>query len=385
MFKLHFHPFTRIFVFFLAVSIFSFYSISLNAMAAAPVVHAVLFFSPSCGHCHIVMSDVLPPLHEKYGEQFDILAVDIQTEEGQRLFKAAVGKHNLTQAGVPLLLIGETYLMGSVDIPNKLPGMVEAGVSGSGINWPALAGLDAYRQALLPEAEKDEAADSTSSIALPGVVTAPGSEPLPASEWDDFEEMGWIERASANFRNDLAGNYIAVVVLVGMLFSIGSIGLTFINVEDPIHLRGLIGFKWPVWTIPVLCIAGLGVAGYLSYVELSGVQAVCGPVGNCNAVQESPYATLWGVIPVGVFGMLGYTGILGAWILKQFTRTNSIKKISSIGIWGMALIGVFFSIYLTFLEPFVIGATCAWCIASAILITLLLWVSSRPALAALHE
>ena len=34
--------------------------------------------------------------------------------------------------------------------------------------------------------------------------------------------------------------------------------------------------------------------------------------------------------------------------------------------------GVLFSIYLTFLEPFVIGATCAWCLSSAVIMTLLL-------------
>ena len=45
----------------------------------------------------------------------------------------------------------------------------------------------------------------------------------------------------------------------------------------------------------------------------------------------------------------------------------------------MAWFGVLFSIYLTFLEPFVIGATCAWCITSAIVMTLIFWVSTGPA------
>jgi uncharacterized membrane protein len=40
----------------------------------------------------------------------------------------------------------------------------------------------------------------------------------------------------------------------------------------------------------------------------------------------------------------------------------------------MVVAGTLFSIYLTFLEPFVIGATCAWCLASAIIMTLLLWI-----------
>jgi len=53
-----------------------------------------------------------------------------------------------------------------------------------------------------------------------------------------------------------------------------------------------------------------------------------------------------------------------------------------VGLGALALGGTLFSIYLTFLEPFVIGATCAWCLASAILMTGLLWITAEPAQAA---
>jgi uncharacterized membrane protein len=43
-----------------------------------------------------------------------------------------------------------------------------------------------------------------------------------------------------------------------------------------------------------------------------------------------------------------------------------------------AAAGVAFSIYLTFLEPFVIGATCLWCLSSAVIVTALLWLSAGP-------
>ena len=36
-----------------------------------------------------------------------------------------------------------------------------------------------------------------------------------------------------------------------------------------------------------------------------------------------------------------------------------------------------FSIYLTFLEPFVIGATCLWCLSSAVIMTLLYLLTTR--------
>jgi len=54
----------------------------------------------------------------------------------------------------------------------------------------------------------------------------------------------------------------------------------------------------------------------------------------------------------------------------------------------MTAFGTLFSIYLTFLEPFVIGATCAWCLSSAIIMTLLIWLalpSSRRAIINLYQ
>jgi uncharacterized membrane protein len=48
---------------------------------------------------------------------------------------------------------------------------------------------------------------------------------------------------------------------------------------------------------------------------------------------------------------------------------------ASIALLGMTAFGVLFSNYLTFLEPFVIGATCARCLTSAIIMTALLWLS----------
>jgi len=45
-----------------------------------------------------------------------------------------------------------------------------------------------------------------------------------------------------------------------------------------------------------------------------------------------------------------------------------------------SMFGLLFFIYLTFLEPFVIGATCAWCISSAIIMTLITLFSTAVVL-----
>jgi uncharacterized membrane protein len=128
------------------------------------------------------------------------------------------------------------------------------------------------------------------------------------------------------------------------------------------------------WLIPVISTVGLGVAGYLAYVETAQVAAVCGPVGDCNTVQQSVYARFFGLVPIGVLGVAGYLGILLAWVLGQ-TQLNPLSVYARRILFGMTVIGTIFSIYLTFLEPFVIGATCAWCLTSAVLMTVLLWLS----------
>ncbi len=175
-----------------------------------------------------------------------------------------------------------------------------------------------------------------------------------------------------NFFRDPVANSIAVVVLIFMIASVIAVVISFL--KDPGQNQRL----WPKWSVPILAVLGIGVAGYMMYVEWTGTDAFCGPTGDCNAVQESPFAKLFGVLPVGLLGVMGYATILVSWFLAEFGPPR-LKKILNLFVWGMAWFGIAFSIYLTFLEPFVIGATCMWCITSAILITLIFIASTGPA------
>ena len=85
------------------------------------VVRAVLFYSPACGHCQMVIQESIPPLFERYGSQLEIIGVDVTQPQGQILFEAAYRMFNLDSAGVPLLVIGNEYLVGSLDIPQNYP------------------------------------------------------------------------------------------------------------------------------------------------------------------------------------------------------------------------------------------------------------------------
>jgi uncharacterized membrane protein len=139
---------------------------------------------------------------------------------------------------------------------------------------------------------------------------------------------------------------------------------------------------WQKWAIPISVLGGFAVAGYLTFIEATHAPVMCGPTGGCAQVQSSKYAILFGVLPVGVLGLLGYLAILAGWIVWQF-GPQGIQKLGALSIWGMCIFGVLFSIYLTFLEPFVIGATCMWCISSAVLMIILLLIATPAAQQAL--
>lgn len=361
------------------------------ARAAAPVTQAVLFYSPSCSHCHKVIEEVLPPLREQYKDQLEIVMIDVTSEQGQALYQSAITAFDIPddRLGVPTLIIGETVLVGSSEIPERLAALIDYGLKNGGTALPEIPGL---QEAIAGVEDQPGAIEQPGAEAQPQAAAQPSSQQGGANQAspDSIPVNSQPEASSAQpeqsdapefilkFQRDPVANSISVIVLLGMIVSVIIIGVKFVNGStDGME-------KWPARnTIPLLAVLGLGVAGYLSFVETTQTQAVCGPVGNCNAVQDSIYASILG-IPVGIIGLLGYLVILGAWGLQYF-GPPTYRRLMALAVWLMAWLGVLFSIYLTFLEPFVIGASCMWCLSSAILMTLVLWMATPAALAAMQS
>jgi uncharacterized membrane protein len=115
--------------------------------------------------------------------------------------------------------------------------------------------------------------------------------------------------------------------------------------------------------ISLLAIAGTGISAYLTYVHYAGVKVLCvAGGGGCETVQSSPYAELVG-IPVAVLGLVGYVAILACvWVPGEAAKLGGA---------GLALSGFGFSLYLTYRELFTIKAVCQWCVASAVVMALL--------------
>lgn len=110
-----------------------------------PVVRAIMFWMETCGHCHYILDDVLPPLQEKYGEQFQILLVELVTTTEVDLLYQVAEEYGipLDQVGVPFLVIGDKVLSGSVQIPTELPGLIEGHLAAGGLDYPDRPGVQA--------------------------------------------------------------------------------------------------------------------------------------------------------------------------------------------------------------------------------------------------
>ena len=131
-------------------------------------------------------------------------------------------------------------------------------------------------------------------------------------------------------------------------------------------------------TIAVLALVGCFVALYLWLHALGYGGAIkCGASGGCEIVQTSQWATFLG-LPVAFYGVIGYLAVLV--VALAALRPAALAQTS----WStllalLATIGFGFTLYLTYLELFVIHAICRWCIGSAVIITLI-WVVSLLAL-----
>lgn len=117
----------------------------------------------------------------------------------------------------------------------------------------------------------------------------------------------------------------------------------------------------------VLSILGLGVSSYLAYVYMADIPVRCsegGFLSGCKDVQKSEFAQFFS-IPIPLFGVLFYLFILfdQTFLQKLHRRLYAWRSF----FWFVSLVAFLFSLYLTFLEAFVIEAWCIWCIGSGVI------------------
>ena len=299
-------------------------------MAHQDSVRAVYFSSPECPFCTVVSQDHLEPLQKSHGEYLELLTVDTTTDVGGRALRQIWVDYDVPsrRRGVPTVVVGDHLLVGAQEIPEQFPGIIEQGLLDGGIDWPAVAGLESLRE-----------------MAPPPSVEAGAGQNL-------------TDRVFA----DMPGNGIAILLLI-ILLAVAAFSIPRRPWQE--HLSR----ATPRWLKVLVAFVGLGVASYLAWGEVTRQDLFCGPVGQCNIVQHSDMAMLFGILPLAVLGVAAYASLLGIYGLRVLQSWSWHRLVPAAAL-GLTTIGFAFSMLLTFWQPFVIGATCSWCLASAITMTL---------------
>ena len=118
----------------------------------------------------------------------------------------------------------------------------------------------------------------------------------------------------------------------------------------------------------VLALAGVAVAGYLTWVHYAELRPVCiGGSDACERVQNSEYAELFGV-PVALLGLGAYLALLASLALPEATGRVVAAFLS--------FAGAGYSLYLTYVELVELHAVCQWCVVSATIMVALAAISA---------
>lgn len=121
----------------------------------------------------------------------------------------------------------------------------------------------------------------------------------------------------------------------------------------------------PAWirvTAPLLCLAGLGVAAYLTYAHYNAhVVLACPNTGivNCAKVTESPQSVVLG-FPVALLGLLYFALITPLHLPAAWDSDLAAVRVGRVAAAGA---GIAMVLYLVYTELFTLDAICLWCTA----------------------
>ncbi len=120
----------------------------------------------------------------------------------------------------------------------------------------------------------------------------------------------------------------------------------------------------------LLVLVGLFIAGYLSYLKLAAAPAACVDAGpfDCNVVLNSQYSELAG-LPIAYLG-LGVYALIGLVMLFE-RRLSFLEQYGSLLIFGIGLFAWLFSMWLVYVQFFLLEALCPWCLSHEANFTLL--------------
>lgn len=118
-------------------------------------------------------------------------------------------------------------------------------------------------------------------------------------------------------------------------------------------------------TAAILSLLGLADALYLTVEHVTGKSVRCTIVAGCSEVLSSQYAVVAGV-PLAMIGAAAYFGVFSLATLAAFGY-----RVAAVLLTPLVLLMFLISLWLIYLQAFVIHAFCQFCLFSAAVTTAL--------------
>jgi uncharacterized membrane protein len=115
----------------------------------------------------------------------------------------------------------------------------------------------------------------------------------------------------------------------------------------------------------LIALVGLFVALYLTLYKVGVIGELTCSVGSCETVNTSRWSTFLG-LPVAAWGLGYYATVVVVALIGLSERFEDSRRLA-LGMLLLTAWGALFSLWLTYLELFVIHAICQWCVISAVL------------------
>jgi uncharacterized membrane protein len=120
----------------------------------------------------------------------------------------------------------------------------------------------------------------------------------------------------------------------------------------------------------LMSLVGVFVSAYLYLYKIGRIGTLACGTGGCETVQLSPWSRFLG-IEVALIGLVGYAVLFVVGLVALRPPLAGARWPVAL-LAGLAAGGTLFTLYLTYLELFVIHAICRWCVGSAIIIVAIL-------------
>jgi uncharacterized membrane protein len=129
---------------------------------------------------------------------------------------------------------------------------------------------------------------------------------------------------------------------------------------------------WPYLIVALLALGGLGDSLYLTVQHLTGQTLRCTIVSGCSEVLSSSYSHI-GPVPLAALGALAYFTVFSLAILMAFGYRSARPLLA-----GLSVIMFLMTLWLLYLQAFVIHHFCQYCLLSAAVttaVTAIVWGS----------